>query len=223
MKTDYSSLVIFDMDGVLTQHSSSWQYVHDRIGVSNRKNYDLFRKLKISYEEFLESDVRLWAQKLGTIHKEDIVSILDDIPLRENLGPAMSLLKNNGCAVAIVSGGISWLSDRVNEVFKFDYTYANTLETDSKGIVMPRGVAYVDPLRKDITVKKLQRIVGLDKEKTISVGDSVHDMSMFGQSAFSVAFNANEDDTEMNSTVSLKSNDLLELARLIEKECLQKT
>lgn len=223
MNRKYSSLVAFDMDGVLTQHASSWQYVHDRIGVSNRKNYELFRSFKISYQEFLESDVKLWMDRLGKVHKDDIISILDEIQIRENLYESMKLLRDNGCAVAIVSGGISWLSDRVNHIFPFDYTYANSLNTDSSGLLIMKGSAYVDPLRKDVVVKELQHIVGLGKKNTVSVGDSIHDVSMFDQSGFSVAFNASDDDVEKRSSVSMKSNNLLELAELILDECLQET
>ncbi len=220
MKKNYSSLLIFDMDGVLTQHSSSWQFVHDRIGVSNRENYELFKNRKISYEEFLESDVKLWNEKLGTVHKEDVVSILSEIPLRNNLEQAMNSLRKFNCVMAIVSGGISWLSDRVNNVFHFDYTYANRLYTDSRGVIQPKGLAAVDPLRKDITVRELQNLLGVEKKNTISVGDSIHDISMFIESGFSVAFNAADEDVEKNSTVSLKSNDLKKLAEIILEQCL---
>lgn len=220
MNRQEKALIIFDMDGVLTQHSSSWQYVHDRIGVNNKRNYDLFRKKELSYEEFLESDVRLWMKKMGCIRKDMIIEILNEIPLRANLKDALETLRGYDPVMAIVSGGISWLSDRINKIFRFDYTLVNSLNTDSDGVIQPRGEAVVDPLRKDLAVKTLQKDLGIDSNQTISVGDSVHDISMFSQSGFSVGFNYTEEEVMRSCTTSLKSNNLKDLTRLIENQCL---
>jgi len=217
------TLIIFDMDGVLTQHSSSWQYVHDRIGVNNRENYELFKNREISYETFLESDVRLWNRKLGRIRREDIVNILNTIPLRDNLRESMETLRGYGSTLAIISGGISWLSDRINGTFHFDFTYVNYLNTDSEGIIQPKGVAVVDPLRKDLAVRKLQKELKISSERTVSVGDSIHDVPMFNNSAFSVGFNPTEEEVGRHATATLQSNDLQALAGLIVKAYLDMT
>lgn len=214
-----STLIIFDMDGVLTQHYSSWQYVHDRIGVNNKAKYDLFKQRRLSYEEFLESDVRLWKEKKQDLSRYDIVDYLKDIPLRDNLSEAMSLLKKYRTTLAIVSAGISWLADRINGNFKFDYVYSNELDTDTSGRILPHGRAFVDPLDKGSIVRKLQDIVGVGVENTISVGDSVQDIPMFQNSAFSVSFNSSEQKAKNSASASLDSNDLLDLSRIIVENC----
>ncbi len=214
------SLIIFDMDGVLTQHYSSWQFVHDCIGVNNRENYELFKGRKLSYQDFLESDVKLWKERVGTLKKSDIQEYLSKIPIRENLSEAMSSLKGYDTCLAIVSAGISWLSDRINEIFTFDYVFSNTLSTSATGDVLPHGTSVVDPLKKGLVVRQLQERIGIGKSNTISVGDSVQDIPMFKNSIFSVGFNSREDEVKRSASTSLESNNLLELAKIIEENCL---
>lgn len=221
MQNKGRKLIIFDMDGVLTQHSSSWQYVHNRIGVDNSLNYELFKKGELSYEKFLESDVMLWNKAMGRISMESIIAMLDDIPLRSNLVSGLTRLREHGATLAIVSGGISWLADRINRLFPFDYTYSNSLATDSGGFILPRGETRVDPMKKGENVRQLQRILSMKVNDTISIGDSMQDVQMFRMSSFSVAFNPMEREVSRNSSFSLESNDMSELVSLIENECLE--
>ena len=53
-------LVIFDMDGVLTDTISSWKYVHDYFGSSNERSVDDYLRGKIDDLEFIKRDVALW-------------------------------------------------------------------------------------------------------------------------------------------------------------------
>lgn len=214
-------LVIFDMDGVLTQHPSSWKYVHDRIGVDNEKNYELFKSRKISYDQFLESDVKLWTGRYDKLTERDVRKLLDEIPLRENLKESMETLRQKGALLCIISGGISWLSDRINQVFKFDLTLSNSIRTDGNGVILPMGDTMVNPLEKGAVLERVQHDLSVTAEDTVSVGDSVQDIPMFRRSQFSVGFNPLDEQVSGSSTVSLRSNNLLDLAEIIERKCFQ--
>lgn len=203
-----AKLMIFDMDGVLTQHPSSWNYVHERIGVDNEMNYKLFKEHKITYNEFLKSDVELWKAKLGEIHKTEIESILAEIPFSENLRKTIMEIKSKGLKVAIVSGGISWLADLINKEVKFDYSYSNSIYTADDGTLIPDGPAEVDPYRKDLKVHQLQSTLGIGNEETISVGDTDQDIPMFKNSGISISFNPASDEVVENSDISIRSRDL---------------
>lgn len=69
-------------------------------------------------------------------------------------------------------------------------------------------------------VRKLQHDTSIGPENTISVGDSVQDIPMFRLSGFSVGFNPLDEEVSRNSAFSMSSNDLYNLAKLIEKKCL---
>lgn len=201
-------LVVFDMDGVLTGNPSSWNYVHDRLGVENSVNLNLFMEDKISYEDFLKSDVELWIKKLGVVSKSYIISLLNDIAIRENLLNMVGSIRKLGAKVAIVSGGISWLADRINSITKFDYSFSNKILTDSNGNIIPEGLVEVDPKKKDINVRYLQDILGIEKDQTVSVGDSSSDISMFVSSGYSICFNPIEEGISRYTNNTISSNDL---------------
>lgn len=200
--------MVFDMDGVLTQHPSSWNYVHQRMGVNNEKNYELFRERKISYSDFLKSDVELWMSKAGRVSREYIESILAEIPFSRNLGRTISEIKSLGIKVAIVSGGISWLADMINKKVPFDYSFSNSISLNDDGTLIPGGFAQVDPFRKDLNVIRIQKMLGITRDETISVGDSEQDISMFRNSGISIGFNPASDEVVENADLSIKSDDL---------------
>lgn len=37
-------LICFDMDRVLVDHLSTWQYVYDKLGISNKEAFDLYNQ-----------------------------------------------------------------------------------------------------------------------------------------------------------------------------------
>ena len=74
-------LVIFDMDGVLTDTISSWKYIHEYFGCSNERSVDEYLRGKIDDMEFIKRDVTLWKEDGMSITKDRLVDILSNIPL----------------------------------------------------------------------------------------------------------------------------------------------
>ena len=209
-------LFIFDMDGVLTVDSSSWNYVHKRFQVDNREMRQKFEMGKISYEEFLRGDVKLWIDKRGKVSKSEIVSILNEIPLSTGLAEAINLLKSRGKKVAIVSGGISWLADRIGSYVEFDSVHSNHLLTDSSGYLIPEGKVEVDFQHKDRNVRDIQAKFAIEKQNTVCIGDSFDDRSMFQESAYSIAFSPRHADLTKFSDAEILSGNLMDVVRLVD-------
>ena len=42
--TEYKYLVCLDMDRVLVDHLSTWQYVYDKLGISNDESFSLYNQ-----------------------------------------------------------------------------------------------------------------------------------------------------------------------------------
>ncbi|CAC12065.1 conserved hypothetical protein [Thermoplasma acidophilum] len=166
-------LAIFDMDGTLTDEPSSWEYVHRRLHTDNHMNFRLYRNGFISYEEFFRSDVLAWLRMHPRLKKDDIAGILRDIKLRDGSSEVVNGLKERGLITAVVSGGISWLCDILNEYMQIDYNLSNVIATDEGGFVQPWGYIRVIPERKNIAVKSLQSMLHISKDETISIGDSM--------------------------------------------------
>ncbi len=208
-------LVVFDMDGVLTAHPSSWEFVHHAMGVDNSENLRLYREGKISYMDFLRSDVNLWVSRDPGITMDDVIRILDRIPLRDNLGRAVTEIRDSGAATAIVSGGIYWLAQRIARQAVFDQIYANMILTDSTGHIIPDGNVMVEPRHKDSVIMAIQKNLGVSEAQTASVGDTVQDGAMFRHSAVSIAFNSVDGRLTGMASHSAHGNDLLEITRIL--------
>ena len=211
-------LVVFDMDGVLTTHPSSWEYVHRAMGVDNSENLRLYRTGNISYMDFLRSDVNLWISRHPGITREDVVKILDSIPLRKNLSLAVKEIRDSGAATAIVSGGIYWLAQRIADQAAFDQIYANMILTDNTGRIIPDGNVMVEPRHKDDVITAIQKRLGISEAETASVGDTTQDAAMFRHSAVSIAFNSIDGRLSGMASHSAHGNDLLEITRILAGE-----
>ena len=56
-------LVVFDIDGTITRHISSWRYIHEKLGlwdVLAQKYREQFIAGRISYRKFCELDAAEW-------------------------------------------------------------------------------------------------------------------------------------------------------------------
>lgn len=210
-------LFIFDMDGVLTEDSSSWNYVHKRFHVDNHELRQRFESGQITYSEFLSGDVSLWINKKGRIQKSEIVSILQEIPMTAGVVQAINTLKDKGKKVAIVSGGISWLADIIEKSVKFDSVNSNHILTDDKGYIIPDGVMEVDFKHKDKNVRQLQQLYSIPKEMTVCVGDSFDDKSLFMEAGYSIAFNPRHPELASYSDVVINSHDLMSIVNAVDQ------
>ena len=185
-------LAVLDMDGVLTTNRSSWKIIHDTLGTDNRVNYNLYLGGKISYREFMLRDIDEWLKAKPDITKEFILSIVKRIELRDGLINFMERLNKSGFITAIVSGGLYILAELLNQKVSFDEIYANQLLFDSSGRLLRDGNIMVIPTQKGINVKALQKKYSIPKEKTVSIGDTLNDFSMFTESHYSILLNPEE-------------------------------
>lgn len=185
-------LAVLDMDGVLTTNRSSWKIIHDTLGTDNRVNYNLYLSGKISYREFMLRDIDEWLKAKPDITREFILSIVKRIELRDGLLDFMERLNKSGFITAIVSGGLYILAELLNQKVSFDEIYANQLLFDSSGRLLRDGNIMVIPTQKGINVKDLQKKYSIPKEKTVSIGDTLNDFSMFTESHYSILLNPEE-------------------------------
>ncbi|MCL4335604.1 MAG: HAD-IB family phosphatase [Candidatus Thermoplasmatota archaeon] len=208
-------LAVFDMDGVLTQSSSSWDFVHRRLGVDNRENLRKYREDKISYLEFLRLDVGAWMNKLGTVPASMIREILDEIPLRDGIAETVSALKEQQISSVIISGGIYWLAEKIGATADFREVYANRIKTDARNFIIPDGEIMVEPKHKDIVIKSVQAKLGISPDETISIGDTFQDAAMFRNSGISVAFNPVDRSLGKQTDYTMYGNDLTAILKLL--------
>ena len=187
--------VVLDCDGVLTDNGSSWQNIHSKFGTdtadddSHKKTLEKFLDGRITEEEFVEHDIRLWKSVKPEIHKEDIIKCYSGIGLIDGARDVVEELKNRGVYVAIVSSGVDLFVGAIANMLKVDDWAANGFEWNEDGYLVKGLPTRVYSHDKGIMVEKLARINGFDPEKIISVGDSSTDLSMRIEASSFIGFN----------------------------------
>ena len=216
-KTEKIELVIFDMDGVLTDIISSWKYIHDYFKTSNERSVDDYLKGKIDDMEFIRRDATLWKENGKPITKKRLSEILSDVPLMKGAKKCISDLKNNGIKTAIVSAGLDILAEKVANKLGIDYILANGLETDEDGCLNGVGILGVKLMYKELAVKSLSEEQKISLEKIASVGNSCYDIPMFETTGLGIAFNPGDECTRKAADVVVEGKDLSKILPVLKK------
>ncbi|MGD2279477.1 MAG: HAD-IB family phosphatase, partial [Candidatus Omnitrophota bacterium] len=107
-------LIVFDIDGTITRHISSWRYIHEKLGlwdVLARKYQDQFLAGKISYRRFCELDAAHW--KGMPIKK--LYGIFRHVRYSKNAKKAIKKLKKENFKLAAISTGLQFMTERVKK------------------------------------------------------------------------------------------------------------
>jgi len=210
-------LVVFDMDGVLTDVDSSWKYVHDFFNTSNEKSVEDYLRGRIDDVEFIRRDVNVWGVDGKLIKKSLLVSILDDIPLMKGARDVVSFLKMNNVKTGIVSAGIDVLADRVARELGIDFVCANGIRVDGDGFLTGEGVLGVRLIYKDDAVRRLSLESGVSLNGIVAVGNSCFDIPMFEVAGLGVAFNPEDDCVRRAADFVVEGRDLRGVIPLLKR------
>ena len=201
-------LVIFDMDGVLTDTISSWKYVHDYFGSSNERSVDDYLRGKIDDLEFIKRDVALWKENGKPITKDRLEILLSTISLMKGSEKCISTLKKYNIKTSIISAGLDILAKKVAKQLEIDYVYANGLKTDENGFLNGEGILGVELIRKDKNVIKLSNKLDIPLENIAAVGNSCFDIPMLDNCGVAIAFNPEDECIKKVADVIIEEKDL---------------
>ena len=208
-KNQHYKLVIFDLDGTLTKERSIWEYIHKRLGkwYGFAEGYqNQFLAGKISYEEFCEQDAQVWKG----MRAEKLTEIVKTVPFYPGADELIHHFKNKGLKLAMVSSGLSLLSNWVHQRYGFDYSVSNDLLHEN-GILTGKVKIQVYYDKKAEWVRRIQKKFGEKSEEVIAIGDSVGDIDMFQMVGFSIAFNSSCSDLDRIANVCVQSQNLADI------------
>ena len=202
-------LVIFDLDGTLTQEKSIWEYIHVRLGKwygFAEKYQKRFLAGKISYEEFCEYDAQVWKG----MSVDEVLKIVQTVPFHPGVDDLIRFLKEKELKLSMISSGLSILSDWVHQKYGFDYSVSNDLLHEN-GILNGKVRIQVYFDKKAEWVEKILKKFGVTSEEAIAIGDSKGDMEMFQKAGFSVAFNSSCRDLDRIASLCIQGENLAEM------------
>jgi phosphoserine phosphatase len=202
-------LVIFDLDGTLTQERSIWEYIHKQLGkwFGFAEEYQKrFLAGEISYDRFCELDAEVWkGMKVEALSK-----IVQGVPFHSGVDELIGHLKNKGLKLAMVSSGLSLLSSWVHQRFGFDYSVSNDL-LHEKGTLTGKVKIQVYYDKKAVWVKKILKQFRVKPGEMIAIGDSRGDLELFRMAGLSVAFNSSCKDLDQAASVCIQSQNLADI------------
>ena len=168
-------LAVFDLDGTLTPVDSLWKYLHDEFGTwdKGRIAAQRYRRGEISYREWAETDAGCWAgESLARI-----LESLERIPYREGARELFRVLRERSVKTAIVSAGLSILTDKVARELGADMAMSNELETNDGRLTGGIKVR-VSVKDKAKIVKQIAEKIGVTLDQVALIGDRAFDLSV---------------------------------------------
>ncbi|MDD2943348.1 MAG: phosphoserine phosphatase SerB [bacterium] len=122
------------------------------------------------------------------------VSVMEEIArnlkLARGARTLTKTLKSLGYELAIISGGMRFFGEYLQDILGIDYIYANDLEVkDGKLTGFPKG-EIIDAKRKAEILGELASSLGIDLRQTIAVGDGANDLLMLERAGMGIAFHA---------------------------------
>jgi len=179
-------LVAFDMDGTLIEQDSSWWAIHQHFGVEKeaRQNLEAYERGEIDYPEFMRRDIKLWQP---TPHISQIERIFADFKMAPNAADVVAEIHRRNYKIAIITGGIDVLAEKVARRLKIDHVLANGLEVDERGYLTGEGIFCVEPYMKHEALRRLIGELDLTLAECVAVGDSKYDANFLKHAGLGVA------------------------------------
>jgi phosphoserine phosphatase len=208
-------LVIFDIDGTITRHVSSWRYMHERLGIWDalaERYQERFLKGEITYRRFCELDASHWKG----MRTSEIRKIFKEVPYSKNVVRCLRRMKRLGLRLAAISTGLQFVADRVKDEPGFDYVLSNRL-LEKNGVLTGRVRIKIGHGAKGALVERLARRFGVRPRQMICVGDSDGDIPLARRCGYSIAFNCTSRRLAKISDYVCRTMDFKEIEEVIEK------
>ncbi|MGY5858742.1 MAG: HAD family phosphatase [Candidatus Thorarchaeota archaeon] len=198
-------LVVFDVDGTLTQHSSIWWRLHELFGTTKegRLYFDQYFAGEITYEQWADYDVALWKGK-PVSEVTEVVAATELVP---GVKETVTTLNDNGIMTAILSGGLDILADDIARRAGIEYVLTNKL-IHKDGYLTGTVENTIEWAGKAKYIHKILDHYGVTLEETAFVGDGRNDMSVLKVVGLSIAFNPEDQEVADSAQIVIREKDL---------------
>ena len=181
-------LICFDMDSTLIQ-TECIDELAKRAGVGEQVAAITERTMRgeIDFKKSFTERVAL----LKGLDADVMKDIAETMPITEGVDRLMTVLKQCGYKIAILSGGFTYFGEYLQRKYGIDYVYANELEINENNKLTGRYLGdVVDGKRKAELLKLLAQVEKVNLAQTIAVGDGANDLPMLSEAGLGIAFHA---------------------------------
>lgn len=180
-------LICFDMDSTLIK-TEVIDELADRAGVGEqvRAITESAMRGELDFQDSFKQRIAL----LKGLDVSVLQDIAENLPIMEGADKLMSILKQCGFKIAILSGGFTYFGEVLKKRFGVDYVYANELEIMDGKLTGNYLGDIVDGKRKAELLKLIAQVERIDLQQTIAVGDGANDLPMINLAGLGIAFHA---------------------------------
>jgi phosphoserine phosphatase len=180
-------LVAFDMDSTLIKAEviDELARVHG-VGDEVAAITDRAMRGEIDFKESFRRRVAL----LQGLPASAVADVAAAVPLNDGARRLIGALKHFGYRTAIISGGFTYVGDRLKRELGIDYVFANELQTRDGSVTGQVVGEIVDAERKANLLRTLCRNEGIALAQSIAIGDGANDLPMLATAGLGVAFHA---------------------------------
>ena len=196
-------LVIFDLDGTLTQIDSLWRHIHDAFGTWDQGKLTSQRYMhgEISYKEWAETDARSWAG----VSMSEIRKVLDGVQYTVGAKEVFEELRRRNVKTAILSAGLTILADKALRDLKADFALANELRTND-GHLTGEIVVKVAVDNKVAMIDEIAGVFNVPLHEVALVGDRYFDLSK--PECLKIAYKPKDDIAKQTADVIVLDDDM---------------
>jgi len=212
-------LVCFDVDGTLVDNVVySWELFHNYFQVDMARRETVRKQYyngEIDYLQWALHDMGMWMEKGAT--KNDFFKAMRNLKLMNGAMETITTLKNNGTKLAIISGSLDIILEKVLSNYKelFDDVFLSFLIFDDKGKLVDAKVTQYDMMKKADALRKIAKRERIDLRETVHIGDHHNDLEIAKIAGLSIAFDCKDDELRKTAKVVIDEKDLREVLKYI--------
>lgn len=183
----YRRLICFDMDSTLIQDE-----ILDKLAniVGRKEEVEAITARAMNGEvSFIES-LHTRLALLKGLDEVALDKVANSMVLTEGAQRLISILKQLGLKIAIISGGFTYFAQRLQAILGVDYVYANELEIQDGKLTGNIQGEVIDGARKATILESIAEREGIKLSQVIAVGDGANDIPMLSIAGLGIAFNA---------------------------------
>ncbi|OFZ00398.1 MAG: phosphoserine phosphatase SerB [Bdellovibrionales bacterium GWB1_52_6] len=180
-------ILVMDIDATLIQNEVINELARER-GVFQEVS-EITRDAMEGNIDFSESLKRRCA-KLKGLTRADLDRVYSRLAFTPGALELISTAKRLGFKTALISGGFSFVSDRLKTQLGLDYAFANSLET-AEGVLTGNIIPpIINAQRKADLLEQIALRENASAEDAVAIGDGANDALMLERAGLGIAFNA---------------------------------
>lgn len=205
-------LAVFDFDSTLMD-GETLEFLAKEIGIEKevKEITDKAMQGELDFFESLQKRVAL----LKGLEVKTVNNICENLPIMQGAEQTIQDLKSKGYRVVCFSGGFKNATVPFAKKLNLDGEFSNILHSKNEKLTGLVGGEMMFNDSKGEILKRLQNLMDISQENTITIGDGANDLSMFKYAGTKIAFCAKPILKE-HANIIIDKKDLTQIIKYIK-------